>query len=498
MAHQQHGFLEGHAESTPAWAAVAAVVAMLVGWLFWRLFSVSPESQGKLPVPPGSFKWPLLGETLDYLDCARRNRVADFFNARVAKYGETFKTHILFNPTVSVAAPDGNKFLFANENKLVQNHWPPSVSRLLGEHSMATKVGEEHRRARRVYTNFFKPEGLQSFVPRIDELARSHNSKYWEGKEFILGGPTVRDFTFAVAADLFLSLKHDDPMFRPFELAACDYLAGILQVPINLPGTAYRKGILGRESQLRVIDMSLKQRRQEMKEGRVPPQQDLMSVLLNTLNEDGTPMSDDQIKDNMLLFVFAGHDTSSSALAGLLKYLSLNPECLKKVLEEQMEIRKEKGGEDIPLSWDDTRKMKYTWRTIQETLRLQPSVQAAFRTVIEEFEYDGYTIPKGWTIFWSVGRSHRNPKFFPDPEKFDPSRFEGTGPAPFTFVPFGGGPHICPGNEFARTEILVYIHYLVLNYEWEMVDPTEDVCIDPMPLFTKQLQLRVRKRFPSL
>lgn len=63
-----------------------------------------------------------------------------------------------------------------------------------------------------------------------------------------------------------------------------------------------------------------------------------------------------------------------------------------------MEIRKEKGGEDIPLSWDDTRKMKYTWRTIQETLRLQPSVQAAFRTVIEEFEYDGYTIPKGWTV----------------------------------------------------------------------------------------------------
>lgn len=76
-----------------------------------------------------------------------------------------------------------------------------------------------------------------------------------------------------------------------------------------------------------------------MKEGRVPPQQDLMSVLLNTLNEDGTPMSDDQIKDNMLLFVFAGHDTSSSALAGLLKYLSLNPECLKKVLEGGLDIQ---------------------------------------------------------------------------------------------------------------------------------------------------------------
>lgn len=94
---------------------------------------------------------------------------------------------------------------------------------------------------------------------------------------------------------------------------------------------------------------------------------------------------------------------------------------------------------------------------------------------------------------WSVGRSHYSPEHFPNPRKFDPSRFESSGPAPYTFVPFGGGPHMCLGNEFARTEIMVYLHYLVLNYKWEMVDAEETISIQPMPSFAKQLQLRVHR-----
>jgi len=95
---------------------------------------------------------------------------------------------------------------------------------------------------------------------------------------------------------------------------------------------------------------------------------------------------------------------------------------------------------------------------------------------------------------WSVGRSHDSPEFFPSPEKFDPSRFEGSGPAPYTIVTFGGGPHMCLGNEFSHTEMLVYVHYLVLSFEWEMEDPHEIVRIDPMPSFAKNLRLNIRKK----
>jgi cytochrome P450 len=146
------------------------------------------------------------------------------------------------------------------------------------------------------------------------------------------------------------------------------------------------------------------------------------------------------------------------------------------------------------LNWDDTRKMKYTWQAIQEAMRLQPIVQMSFRELLQEFEYGGFTIPKGWRLFWHVGRSHMSPEFFPNPKTFDPSRFGGTGPPPFTYLAFGGGPHSCLGIEFARTKMVVFLHHLVLNYEWSMVDPNEPIAMDPFPTFRKGLHLKIHKK----
>ena len=97
-------------------------------------------------------------------------------------------------------------------------------------------------------------------------------------------------------------------------------------------------------------------------------------------------------------------------------------------------------------------------------------------------------------LFWATDRSHKDPKYFPNPEKFDPSHFDGSGPPPCVWIPFGGGPHMCLGHEFARTEMMVFLHYFVLNLDWKMVDPDEPVSIDPMPVFKKSLELQVRKK----
>ncbi|CAK9238653.1 unnamed protein product [Sphagnum troendelagicum] len=247
---------------------------------------------------------------------------------------------------------------------------------------------------------------------------------------------------------------------------------------------------------LHTLDITIRQKRKasdfDMEEGKISPRQDLLSILINTPNDQGHLAANEEIKDNILVFLSTGHDTTSSTLAVVLKYLFLNQHCLQEVIKEQKKIAMEKVG-DL-LCWDDTRKMKYMWQVIQETMRIQPILTFATRETLKEVQYGGFTIPKGWKLAWSGPRSHLSPQFFPNPERFDPSHFGGTGPQRFTYLPFGGGLRICPGSEVARIEMVVFLHHLVLNYEWSMIDPFEKMTMKPFPTFQKGLRLRIHKK----
>ena len=94
-------------------------------------------------------------------------------------------------------------------------------------------------------------------------------------------------------------------------------------------------------------------------------------------------------------------------------------------------------------------------------------------------------------LYWNAHSTHKNPEFFSEPEIFDPSRFEGRGPAPYTFVPFGGGPRMCPGKEYARLEILVFIHHLVKRFRWEKLIADEEIVVNPFPVPANGLPVRL-------
>ncbi|XP_052200873.1 beta-amyrin 6-beta-monooxygenase [Diospyros lotus] len=137
--------------------------------------------------------------------------------------------------------------------------------------------------------------------------------------------------------------------------------------------------------------------------------------------------------------------------------------------------------------------MKFSWNVVRESLRLSSPTQETFREVTNDFTFAGYTIPKGWKALWSMHSTHKNPEYFPNPEEFDPSRFEGSGPPSYTFTPFGGGPRMCPGREYARLAMLVFLHNIVTKFKLEKASKWHNTTYRSMsPASKAALKVRVR------
>jgi cytochrome P450 len=177
---------------------------------------------------------------------------------------------------------------------------------------------------------------------------------------------------------------------------------------------------------------------------------DLLSMLIDARDEDGTGMSDRQLRDEVLTFLLAGHETTALALSWTWHLLSQNPQVEEKMHAELRQVLGKRSPEvaDLPA-------LLYTERVIKEAMRLYPPAWSLARTAVSDFELRGYTIPAGANIVMSQWIMHRNPKYFRDPEAFDPDRW--LEPAmqklpKFTYFPFGGGPRICIGNTFALME----------------------------------------------
>ncbi|XP_057953083.1 beta-amyrin 28-monooxygenase-like isoform X2 [Malania oleifera] len=159
--------------------------------------------------------------------------------------------------------------------------------------------------------------------------------------------------------------------------------------------------------------------------------------------------------------------------------------------EEQINIAMSKEpGES--LQWEDIQKMRYSWSVVSEIIRIAPPIIGSFREALTDLTYEGYTIPKGWKLYWSAASTHKDPSLFSSPENFDVSRFEEAGTSPFSYVPFGGGPRMCLGKEYARLEILVFLHNLVKRFKWDLVILNEKIEYDPMPTPAKGLLIHLR------
>ncbi|XWS74109.1 hypothetical protein CRYUN_Cryun02cG0187500 [Craigia yunnanensis] len=400
-------------------------------------------------LPPGSMGLPYIGETLKLYT----ENPNSFFAKRQKRYGDIFKTHILGCPCVMISSPEAARIVLVTKAHLFKPTYPPSKEKMIGPEAIFFHQGAYHSRLKKLVQASFLPSVIRGSVSEIEQIVLKFLPT-WENTT-INTLQEMKRYAFDVAMISAFGHKQDLEMKGIKQLYQC-LEKGYNSMPLDLPGTPFHKAMKARKLLNETMRRLIKDRRENEGGG-------LLGVLLGAKNQKVRQLSDSQIADNVIGVIFAAHDTTASVLTWVLKYLHANGDILEAITREQESIQRKIIEANRRLTWDDTRHMPLTTRVIQETLRIASILSFTFREAVQDVEFEGYYIPKGWKVLPLFRTIHHCADFFPQPENFDPSRFE-VPPRPNTFMPFGNGVHSCPGSELAKLEMLVLLHHLTTSY----------------------------------
>ncbi|HYP13782.1 MAG TPA: cytochrome P450, partial [Bryobacteraceae bacterium] len=216
---------------------------------------------------------------------------------------------------------------------------------------------------------------------------------------------------------------------------------------------------------------------------------DLLSMLLLAVDDDRTGMTDKQVRDEAITLFLAGHETTATALTWTWYLLSQHPDVEARMHAELHQVL---GGREP--SFDDLPPLQYTEQVLAESMRLYPPVWGFGRMAVRSYRLFNFEMAPKSVAFMSPYVMHRNPKFYPDPEKFDPERFtpEARQSRPkFAYFPFGGGPRVCIGERFAWMEGVLLV--AAIGQRWRMALAPGHV-VEPHPLITLRMRYGLKMK----
>ncbi|KAI3673027.1 hypothetical protein L6452_39136 [Arctium lappa] len=445
------------------------VLVFLVA-LIWYIF-IRRNRTNTAKLPPGSLGWPYIGETLQLY--SQDPNV--FFANKQKRYGEIFKTHILGCPSIMLASPEAARFVLVNQAHLFKPTYPKSKENLIGPLALFFHEGEYHARLRKLVQGSLSLDNLRGLVPDIEAIAVSALNSWADDGHIVNTFHEMKKLSFEVgilAIFGHLETSQKEQLKRNYSIVDKGYNS----FPTKLPGTPFKNAFMARRRLQKILSELISERKEKRS-----TEKDLLGCLLNSKDEKGEILSEDQIADNIIGVLFAAQDTTASAMTWILKYLHDHPKLLETVKGEQKQIHQLNDDANLQLTWAQTRNMPITHKVILESLRMASIISFTFREAVTDVEYKGYRIPKGWKVMPLFRNIHHNPEFFHNPQEFDPSRFE-VAPKPNTFMPFGSGVHACPGNELAKLEMLIMVHHLVTKYRWEVVGSKSGIQYGPFPV----------------
>eukprot|EP00249_Psilotum_nudum_P003586 c17043_g1_i1 orf=705-2117(+) len=432
-------------------------------------------------LPPGSMGWPVIGETMEFLEPESATTRGTFIETHCLRYGKVFKSCLFGQRTIVSADPELNKFIIANEERLFQCSYPSTISGILGKWSMLVLVGEAHKKMRSIALKFMSFSKLKDFFLEDIEIHVRLILESWQEDKVISAQDEAKKFTFNLMAKQIVSFNPGEPQTANLMKDYYAFMKGVIAAPLNVPGTAYHRAIQSRTKILNTLKRELNERQQHLNVVR----NDLLDMITNEGN-----LSTEQTLDLVLNMLFAGHETSSVALTLALKFLAECQRAVEDLRSEHKTIRAmKKSGEK--LTWEDYKSMVFTQYTINETLRLGNVVRFLHRKALQDVTYKGCIIPKGWKVLPVFCAVHLDPDVYREPLLFNPWRWKNLSKSVY-FTPFGGGSRLCAGADLAKLEIAIFLHHLVLQYDWQLVEPDRALAF-PFVEFEKGLPIKVSK-----
>ncbi|XP_010503731.1 PREDICTED: cytochrome P450 90B1 [Camelina sativa] len=485
------------------------------------LILLKRRSRTRFNLPPGQSGWPFLGETIGYLKPYSATTLGDFMQQHVSKYGKIYRSNLFGEPTIVSADAGLNRFILQNEGRLFECSYPRSIGGILGKWSMLVLVGDMHRDMRSISLNFLSHARLRTILLKDVERHTLFVLDSWQQHSVFSAQDEAKKFTFNLMAKHIMSMDPGEEETEQLKKEYVTFMKGVVSAPLNLPGTAYRKALQSRATILKFIERKMEDRKSEIKEedqeeevrredeaeisksDHVRKQRtddDLLGWVLKHSN-----LSTEQILDLILSLLFAGHETSSVAIALAIFFLQACPKAVEELREEHLEIaRAKKELGESELNWDDYKKMDFTQCVINETLRLGNVVRFLHRKALKDVRYKGYDIPSGWKVLPVISAVHLDNSRYDQPNLFNPWRWQqknngtsSSGSGSFStwgnnYMPFGGGPRLCAGSELAKLEMAVFIHHLVLNFNWELAEDDQPFAF-PFVDFPNGLPIRVSR-----
>ena len=436
------------------------------------------------PLPPGETGLPILGETLSML----KNGFG-FVEAGARKHGPIFQTKVFGKATAVISGPNASG-LFIDASRVQRSGaMPPHIETLFAGKSLPLLDGDVHRDRKRLVMAAFTREALTSYLPSIQRIVGDSIGQWSKTSEVRLLDEFKKLAIETIAATM-LGLSRGPTLDRV--LADYDLVtAGFASLPIPLPGTAFTRAKQALSRILAVFETCVR-------DHQAAPRDDGLSRILAAKTEGGRTISMEEVKMELHHIVVAGLIVWAWFVNAVLE-LGKRKDLRDRLINEIQAL-----DPKAPLTLEALGRMHELQMISMEIRRLSPIVFVFFGKARETFQFEGYTVPKGWQVLWGHRSSHIRPEIYTEPEAFDPSRFSPSRAEDkrheYAFVPNGAGSattgHKCAGWEFAPLFLQVFLIELYRSYDVVIGQPQNlDLDWSRVPPEPKDgLRARVQRR----